>query len=343
MKATAQIGMLVTVVVALVASGSCGSSPMSPGPVTPITPPVTAVNTPPVIESIVASASRAEVDTDVTLTATVRDAETPIGQLKFEWKADAGTFSGEGATVSWRAPKGTTTPADYTIRLTVTETYGTANAVGGSQQNIVNGTSPVIRLHDSPKELGALAMSFLGDFANSSVSPSTCVRDFSDGCRGKADEKSDIESNREHFTITNSSLRLQNVRVGANGTTANMSVACSFTSRIIKCQPGSTGCVVGSVGTVAGDCALTGVYRTAALVVVRKPFQRCAGAARVSVLHGQQGGLIPARDAVNKIVVVSVFRRTGRRSFCVRSVRLQPDQDFCVRSVRLQPDQDTSR
>ena len=56
-------------------------------------------------------------------------------------------------------------------------------------------------------------MAFLGDFANSSVSPSTCVRDFSDGCRGKADEKSDIESNREHFVITNSSLRLQNVRV----------------------------------------------------------------------------------------------------------------------------------
>ncbi len=38
-----------------------------------------------------------------------------------------------------------------------------------------------------------------------------------------------------------------------------MSVACSFTSRIIKCEPGDKGCVVGSVGTVAGDCALTGV------------------------------------------------------------------------------------
>ncbi len=61
---------------------------------------------------------------------------------------------------------------------------------------------PVISLHDSPKELGNLSMAFLGDFANSSVSPSTCVRDFSDGCRGKADEKSDIESNREHFVIT---------------------------------------------------------------------------------------------------------------------------------------------
>ncbi len=80
-------------VLALIVSGSCGSSPMSPGPVTP---PVTAVNTPPVVESIVASATRAEVETDVTITATVRDAETPVAQLKYQWKADAGTFTGEG-------------------------------------------------------------------------------------------------------------------------------------------------------------------------------------------------------------------------------------------------------
>lgn len=251
----------ITVLAAAVAvSGACGGSPMSPGPVSNATPPVTAVNTPPVIESIVASASRTEVETDVTLTATVRDAETPVPQLKFEWNADAGTFSGEGASVKWRAPKGTTTPADYTIRLTVTETYGTGNASGGAQQNIVNGTSPVIRLHDSPKELGVLGLDFLGDFANSSISPSACVRNFSDSCRGKADEKSDIESNREHFDIRDSSLRLQNVKVGTSGLTADVSVACSFTSRIIKCEAGSVGCVVGSVGTVSGDCTLTGVY-----------------------------------------------------------------------------------
>ena len=244
-------------VLALIVSGSCGSSPMSPGPVTP---PVTAVNTPPVVESIVASATRAEVETDVTITATVRDAETPVAQLKYEWRADAGTFTGEGASVRWRAPKGAPTPADYAIRLTVTETYSASNAVGGSQQNIVNATSPVIRLHDSPKELGDLSMSFLGDFANSSVSPSTCIRDFSDSCRGKADEKADIEWNREHFVVVGSSLRLQNVTVGANGMTGNMSVACRFTSRITKCEPGDSGCAVGAVGTVAGDCRLTAVY-----------------------------------------------------------------------------------
>src|SRR4029450_7003765 len=105
------------------------------------------------------------------------------------------------------------------------------------------------RLHDSAKELGDLSISFLTDFANSSVSPSTCVRNFSDACAGKGFEKSDIESNREHFVITGSSLLLTNVRVRDTGLSATMTVACSFTSRIIKCEPGSAGCKVGNVGT----------------------------------------------------------------------------------------------
>jgi hypothetical protein len=239
---------------AILAVGSCGGSgsqPVSPGP---IAQPIATVNTPPSIESIVASSSRTEVDTDVTLTATVKDAETAISQLKFEWKADVGTFTGEGASVKWRAPKGTTTPSDQTIRLTVTETYGSG------QQNVVNGTSPVIRLHDSQKELGDMSLAFLQDFANSSVSPSTCIRNFSESCPGKGAEKGDIENNREHYLITGSSLRLTNVRVRDTGLSATMTVACSFTSRVVKCEPGSSGCVVGSVGTVAGDCLLTGVY-----------------------------------------------------------------------------------
>ncbi len=251
---TARWRALPIVLAAILATLSCGGSgsqPVSPGP---IAQPIATVNTPPTIESIVASSSRTEVDTDVTLTATVKDAETAISQLKFEWKADVGTFTGEGASVKWRAPKGTTTPSDQTIRLTVTETYGSG------QQNVVNGTSPVIRLHDSQKELGDMSLAFLQDFANSSVSPSTCIRNFSDSCPGKGAEKGDIENNREHYLITGSSLRLTNVRVRDTGLSATMTVACSFTSRVVKCEPGSSGCVVGSVGTVAGDCLLTGVY-----------------------------------------------------------------------------------
>lgn len=244
----------VAVLVAALAAACGGSTPTTPRDVpTPAAPVVS--NTPPVIDAIAASQSRVEVDTEVTLTATVHDAETPVPQLRFDWRADSGTITGEGATVTWRAPREIAAPVDVVVRLTVTETLPS-----GGLQVSVNGTSPAIRVHDSPKELGALALTFLGDFANSSVAPSTCVRDFSDNCPGKADEKADIESNREHFTILNSSLRLRNVRVSSNRLSADISVDCSFTSRIIRCQPGSGSCAVGMVGTVAGNCALTGVY-----------------------------------------------------------------------------------
>jgi len=237
---------------------ACGSSPSAPGAVIP--PPVVPPNQPPVIEFIIVTAERVEVDTETAVTATVRDAETPIDQLKFEWKADAGTFSGEGASVRWRAPRDLRTPADYSVRLTVTETYGSPDADGTHPQHVVNGTSPAIRVHDSPKELGDLSMAFLGDFANSSVTPSACVKEFSDSCPGKADEKGEIEWNRDHFLILSSSLRLRSVRIASNNMSADMRVNCTFTSRVTRCEPGDTRCVVGMVGTVGGDCDLTGVY-----------------------------------------------------------------------------------
>lgn len=234
---------------------ACNGSPSSPGPVTPPPPPPPA-NTPPVIDSIAASASRIEVDTDVTLTATVRDTETPVSQLAFTWSADAGTVNGAGATVTWRLAKGAATPADHTIKLTVTETYGTG------QQNTVTGTSPAIRVHDSPAELTTLSLRFLGDFANSSVSASSCVRDFTDSCPGKATEKTDIDWNRDHYTVLSSDLRMREVRVAGSGTSADTRVACSFTSRRTKCEPQeiAQGCRVGDVESVAGDCTMTGRY-----------------------------------------------------------------------------------
>lgn len=239
--------------------GSNGPTPLPPPPPSPPSG-GGSVNLAPAIEAIAVSAERTEVDNEITLTASVKDEETPVDQLKFAWKADAGTFSGEGASAKWRAPKDIKTPADYTITLTVTEAYGTPDSSGARPQNVATATAPVIRVHDSSKELGDLSLQFLTDFANSSIPASVCVRDFTDSCKGKADERVDIESNRVHFDVIGSSLSLRAVSVGSSGLNANMTVACSFTSKVRVCDAGDKSCVVGEVGTVRGDCLLTGKY-----------------------------------------------------------------------------------
>jgi hypothetical protein len=244
---------------------ACGSNTPAPiqqlPPIVVPSPPTATVNQPPVIDSIAISTDRAEVDTDVTVTATVRDAETPIDQLAFEWKADVGTVTGTGAVVKWRAPKGAPTPRDYTLTLTVTETYGSPDASGVRPKNTTTATSVAVRLHDSSKELADLSMSFLRDFANSSVSPSTCLRDFTDSCPGKKFERDDIENNRNKFQILGSTLNFKEAFVARDQLTANMRATCSFTSRRIKCGPDdSVGCTVGAIENADGDCLLTARY-----------------------------------------------------------------------------------
>jgi hypothetical protein len=257
--ATVVAGCLTLVFVA------CGGSSNSPSPVTPPSgsggPSAgPSVNLAPVVESITLSSDRVEVDSEITLTANVKDQETPVDQLRFEWKAPAGTLSGDGASVKWRAPKDIKTPADYEISLTVTETYGTADSSGKRPQNVTTATSPSVRVHNSPKELGDMSLQFLTDFARSSVSTSTCLRDFTDSCKGKSEERDDIDSNRVHYEILNSSLTLRSVNIASSGVSANMTVACSFTSKTLVCDPGDKFCVVGDIGTARGDCTLTGKY-----------------------------------------------------------------------------------
>jgi hypothetical protein len=247
------LALAVASVVGAMALG-CGSSPSQPGP---IQQPPPQLNTPPTIDSIVASTSRTEVDTDVTLTATVRDAETPVSQLAFEWKADAGTFTGTGASVTWRAPKGVATPVDYIIRLTVTETYGNA------QHNVVNGSSSVIRVHDSPKEIGDIGTHFLKMFGDSSISTNACVSDFNDAvCSfGRDQEKSDIDYNRAHYLILNFDLGPPRVNYTAGANRAEVLIRSSFTSRIINCSGWPNGnCVLNATESVTFDGYMPMVY-----------------------------------------------------------------------------------
>jgi hypothetical protein len=247
-------------VAAIVLAGSCGGSPSGPGPVTP-PPPTQPLNSPPTIEGITIGAERAEVTDEVAVAATVRDAETAVSELQYAWSADGGTFSGDGASVKWRPPADRATPAEYTMRLTVTETYGVADASGVRPKNVVTATSTAsVRVHNSPREIGDLALGFLRDFATSAIPADVAVRDFSDSCRGKSDERSQIADNRHNYEILASSLSLVNVGVATSRVAGNAQVACGFTSRVKACQADRPACVVGSTEKVAGNCVLTTVY-----------------------------------------------------------------------------------
>ena len=99
-------------------------------------------------------------DNEITLTAVVSDQETPIDQLKFVLTANAGTFTGDGAVVQWRAPKGIKTPAHVDIKLTVTETYGSPDASGVRPQNVATSSVPAIRVQIRRRSWGTFLFSF---------------------------------------------------------------------------------------------------------------------------------------------------------------------------------------
>jgi hypothetical protein len=147
------------------------------------------------------------------------------------------------------------------MRLTVTETYGTADASGVRPKNVVTATSTAsVRVHNSPREVGELSLGFLRDFATSAIPADVAVRDFSDSCRGKSAERDDISDNRRYYEIVGSSLNLVNVSIAGGRTAGNSRVACAFTSIVKACQPGRAGCRVGATERVAGDCVLSTVY-----------------------------------------------------------------------------------
>jgi hypothetical protein len=172
--------------------------------------PAATTNQPPIVAGITSRSPRgnapsafADLDETITVTATVTDAETASDQLRYEWTADVGTFSGTGRDVTWRAPAQATTPAEIRLNLTVVETYQTVNAQGlpATAEHRVPGLLAV-RLHASAKEVRDLAVEFLVDFSQQRLSPEQVVRGFTDTCRGKADELTDVRRNQQEFTIT---------------------------------------------------------------------------------------------------------------------------------------------
>lgn len=216
-------------------------------------------NNPPVIQQISLSSPRVEVNAQIQLTAVVQDQETSPASLTYEWTATAGSFSGSGASVTWRAPAAATV-ATHDLTLTVIERYTAIDADGRSQsrENRVSG-SVTAHVNDSGAELSLLALTFLDDFVHSERSAAFCVRNFSDSCRGKQDEFNDITANRAEFVNDpgQSSFSIGSITYNTPGNvptgamSATVLAPCNFAARRLS---------TGAFGIARGTCRLTNVY-----------------------------------------------------------------------------------
>jgi IPT/TIG domain len=224
-------------------------------------------NAPPVISNLraVGGANQpsgfAESAGEITASAVVTDAETPDTGLVYEWTADAGTFTGTGASVRWKAPAISGPPVTARLTLTVIERYTSSDSSGNpvaSEHRVSAATT--VSVHDSVKEVGELATAFLTDFSTSSVSPEAAVRHFYTGCPGRQDELADIRDNRAQYLITAYDLGTPTVTIDFGG-------VCPFRSRTgdacisLSCEWDSTTRATGEKGTARGTCFLTSVYR----------------------------------------------------------------------------------
>jgi hypothetical protein len=194
-----------------------------------VTPPVTN-NQPPVITSLTAQGTRpneperfADVGEPIEVKADVTDVETAPDRLQYVWAAPVGTFSGNGASVTWRAPDVFVTPALVTLSLTVVETFTATDPSGlpVSAQNKTVGTVDV-NLHDSVQEVSGMATQFMTDFSKQ-LPVGVVLQNFMD-CTGRDAEASDIGNNQEKFVINSYELSPATSQVNFRGT-------CGFRAR----------------------------------------------------------------------------------------------------------------
>lgn len=170
-------------------------------------------NTAPSIKSIAAQGTRprqpanfADYGETIRITAVVEDAQTAPAQLKYEWVSRCGgTFSGSSAQVNWTAPVSLGLPQNCAIELIVSDGPRIATS------------TVMVRVHNSTIEVGDLALQFLKDFADNTISAATAVRNFSDSCPGKTSEFNDVSDVRRDFIINSYTYGAATVTVNFGG------------------------------------------------------------------------------------------------------------------------------
>jgi hypothetical protein len=205
-------------------------------------------NTAPTIDGIVVQGRRtkqpanfADIRETIDVSASVRDAETAIDELVYQWTATVGTFSGTGRAVTWTAPDTIQGVTTVTITLKVVENFG----YPGQPKNFSHDTTSTatLSLHNSNKEVGDMAFRFLDQFSQPQTNKDwrDIMRDFkAQACPdpGEFDsERFDVERHYNNFVMNS-------YRVDAP------IVSTSFTD----------GCAVPNRGTLRGDaCVRIGV------------------------------------------------------------------------------------
>jgi hypothetical protein len=252
---------------------ACGGSPSGPGnvPSPPggggVTPPP---NSAPTIQSIAIQGTRskepanfADAGESVAVTADVKDDETPIAQLQFNWSAPVGTFNGTGPTVTWQAPA-QVTAGDVVLTLEVVERYGTAP---NTAENRASKTA-TLSLHDSIKEVGDMARQFLLDFSDSSIkNVDFIMRNF--GSASTCPDPREIDSERNDVTNDRLKYQILNSRIGAAKVTVNFGGSCPFRFKrgdacaVVPSYWQSMDLSTKAVGAVDGDDIVAASYSSA--------------------------------------------------------------------------------
>jgi hypothetical protein len=223
------LSRLVLALCACLLLAACGGSPTAPPPPPP--PPPPPANSLPSIDGIAVQGRRAgqparfaDVRETVDVVATVRDAETPVDELTYQWTATTGTFTGAGRAVTWTAPESASTPAMVTITLKVIENYGHPGQPRNYSQE-VSGTQ-TLALHDSGREVGEMAVRFLTEFSKPQTNQDwqDVMRDFkAAACArpGEVDaERLDVVNHYENFVMHAYTIGQPTVNVAFGGSCA---------------------------------------------------------------------------------------------------------------------------
>jgi hypothetical protein len=143
-----------------------------------------------------------------------------------------------------------------------------ATVAGGDGPSVITqstiGTATA-SVHDSRKEIGDMSRQFLLDFSDSTLAAEYVVRDFWDGCPGKASELQEVRDNRTNYFIRSSRIGdPTNVSVGFQGACVvpNYGNRSSDGCAIVQCEWHDTYKPTGATGTTTGPDYLSAVFRT---------------------------------------------------------------------------------